>query len=301
MTCSLLLTACPGTPTPDADKTPPAVSLNAVAPTAPGAVTLSATATDAGGIDRVEFYQGATLIATDTTAPYSTDQFTVDQRNNGSLAFSVRAYDKAGNVSTATTSTTVAINTLYQGQYYWALFTDPNNIEGSIRAEGVALYADQYVSQQGNLMADGAYFKGQPAPEQSGEAILGPVAFEGQTFLSTLFLYDTAEAPLYFWGEDADGTFSDLGGQQGLVGDAALFNLDGSVAVEGYFVMLRMTSNPYEGLSTAGQLSAGQVKPSAAMRQAALTNVRITPALRAQTRRSLPDQATLAKLVRGRH
>lgn len=41
--------------------------------TLPTPITLTATATDANGVNRVEFYRNTTLIGTDTTAPYSMD------------------------------------------------------------------------------------------------------------------------------------------------------------------------------------------------------------------------------------
>ena len=55
---------------------PPTVALTAplndATYTAPATITLSATASDSNGsITKVEFFQGATLIGTRTTAPYS--------------------------------------------------------------------------------------------------------------------------------------------------------------------------------------------------------------------------------------
>ena len=67
---------------------------------APGTTTLTATASDAVGIAKVEFYRGTTLIATDTAAPYSqvVDLVPADA---GTIAFTAKAYDAAGNVTTS--------------------------------------------------------------------------------------------------------------------------------------------------------------------------------------------------------
>ncbi|MFC4638791.1 Ig-like domain-containing protein [Deinococcus hohokamensis] len=101
-----LLTACGGY----ADNTPPTVSLAASTSsvTMVGDVTLTATASDESGIKEVRFYQGSTLIATDTTAPYTTTT-RVNQANNGTLNFTATALDNAGHEASASTSVGVNI------------------------------------------------------------------------------------------------------------------------------------------------------------------------------------------------
>ena len=91
-----------------AGNTAPTVSLTA--PTAnsnfltPARITLSADATDAGGgIYKVEFFQGATLLATDLTAPYS---YTWAGAPVGTYALTARATDTGG---LTTTSAAVSI------------------------------------------------------------------------------------------------------------------------------------------------------------------------------------------------
>ena len=67
--------------------------------TAPAAFTLTAAASDAdGSIARVEFYQGSTLLATDTSAPYSSAWTGVAA---GTYSLSARAYDNLGAVTTS--------------------------------------------------------------------------------------------------------------------------------------------------------------------------------------------------------
>jgi hypothetical protein len=84
------------------DTTPPALTLTPSAATVivPANATLTATASDAGGIAKVEFYRGTTLVATDTAAPY---QYTVSFTafDVGTPSFTARAYDVAGNVATS--------------------------------------------------------------------------------------------------------------------------------------------------------------------------------------------------------
>ncbi|TGE21591.1 glycosyl hydrolase family protein [Hymenobacter aquaticus] len=94
-----------------AGNTAPTVALTA--PTAnarfltPASITLSADAADTGGgIYKVEFFQGTTLLATDFTAPYS---FTWSGAAVGSYAVSARATDTGGLTATsAAVSITVA-------------------------------------------------------------------------------------------------------------------------------------------------------------------------------------------------
>ena len=92
---------------PTADTTAPTVSLTAPANgatyTTAQSVTISATAADAVGVTRVEFYDGATLLGTDTTAPYSFG-WAITSANNGSHSLTARAYDAAANVRTSTRS-----------------------------------------------------------------------------------------------------------------------------------------------------------------------------------------------------
>lgn len=75
-----------------------------VSGTAPATVTLSATATDDGSISKVEFYNGTTLLNTDTTSPYSYSWTSVAA---GTYSVSAKAYDNLNATATASTSVTV--------------------------------------------------------------------------------------------------------------------------------------------------------------------------------------------------
>ncbi|MFC6663273.1 Ig-like domain-containing protein [Deinococcus multiflagellatus] len=111
-TCTLNGASCSGgtTPPPTGDTTTPTVSLTASPSTvtSAGAVSLSASATDNVGVTKVEFYQGSTLLGTDTSAPYTASE-TVSSANNGTRTYTAKAFDAAGNTKSASASVTVNI------------------------------------------------------------------------------------------------------------------------------------------------------------------------------------------------
>lgn len=83
--------------------TPPVVSVtspaNGAAYTAPAAITLNATASDADGtVSAVSFYNGNTLLGTDNTSPYSYSWSNVAA---GSYSVTVRATDNGGAITTS--------------------------------------------------------------------------------------------------------------------------------------------------------------------------------------------------------
>lgn len=92
---------------PPVANNPPTVSLN-ISPSSaspPATIALSATAADSDGtISKVEFYNGSTLVAQDTTAPYNA---TLSNLNAGTYNLTAKASDNKGAVST---STNVAVN-----------------------------------------------------------------------------------------------------------------------------------------------------------------------------------------------
>jgi subtilisin family serine protease len=88
----------------ETDTQPPTATLTAPAEGASvkGTVTLTATASDNFAVTRVEFYDGTTLLGTDTTPPYSSSW---DTRTtvNGTHALMAQAYDTAGLVGVSPT------------------------------------------------------------------------------------------------------------------------------------------------------------------------------------------------------
>ncbi len=68
--------------------------------TAPASITIDATASDSDGtVTQVDFYQGATLLGTDTTSPYS---YTWSGVAAGSYTLTAKATDNAGGTQTST-------------------------------------------------------------------------------------------------------------------------------------------------------------------------------------------------------
>jgi len=100
------------------DVTQPTVTLasNATAVTAPGTITLTATAADNVGVTRVEFFDGTTLLGTDTTAPY-TLAVALTAANNGNRSYTARAFDAAGNNRTSA-PVIVAVNIAAAGAVF---------------------------------------------------------------------------------------------------------------------------------------------------------------------------------------
>lgn len=62
--------------------------------------TIQATASDNNAVTQVVFYDGATVIGTDTTAPYSMGWTTL-LVPRGQHTLTARAYDAAGNITTS--------------------------------------------------------------------------------------------------------------------------------------------------------------------------------------------------------
>jgi poly(hydroxyalkanoate) depolymerase family esterase len=86
------------------DTTPPTVTLAGSASgtiTAAVSLTLSASATDDVGVVRVDFFDGSTLLGSDSTSPYALI-VSVTSASNGTHAFTAKAYDAAGNAGTST-------------------------------------------------------------------------------------------------------------------------------------------------------------------------------------------------------
>ncbi|MFZ6765913.1 RHS repeat-associated core domain-containing protein [Undibacterium sp. Di26W] len=83
------------------NNSPPTVSMtaNPASATAPATIILNATATDTDGtIAKVEFFNGATTIATITTAPFTTNWANVAQ---GTYSITARATDNLGAITTS--------------------------------------------------------------------------------------------------------------------------------------------------------------------------------------------------------
>src|SRR5438034_10053596 len=95
------------------DTTAPTVDLTSplAGTTVSGTITLAANASDDIGVANVEFYRdGAVLIASDTTIPYSVS-FDTTTLANGNHTFYCKAYDAAGNSATSASISVTVSNT----------------------------------------------------------------------------------------------------------------------------------------------------------------------------------------------
>jgi hypothetical protein len=123
---------------------PPSVSLTAPAHgatyTAPAAVTVSATASDTDGtITRVDFYQGSTLIGSDTTSPYS---FAWNNVPAGTYSLTAVATDNAGAVTTSAARTITVTGTSTQRRAVFNPSADHATLVTSYRFEVFAAGAN---------------------------------------------------------------------------------------------------------------------------------------------------------------
>jgi RHS repeat-associated protein len=125
------LTSNPGGPKFLIVTDPPTVALTSPANNAtfstPANVTLTAQASDPdGSIQKVEFFQGSTLVATVTAAPYTT---TVNNLTTGSYSFTAKATD---NQEVATTSAPVSITVSASATTMYFIHTDHLNTPRAI-------------------------------------------------------------------------------------------------------------------------------------------------------------------------
>ena len=130
--------------------TAPTVTLTAVctAPcNAPAAITLTATTTVGAGlaVSKVEFYEGATLLATDTTSPYSSARTAV---TGGSHSFTAKVYDNATTPLTATSTVImVAVNTAPTVSLAAVCNANPCNAPATVTLTATPADADGTISK----------------------------------------------------------------------------------------------------------------------------------------------------------
>jgi chitinase len=132
---------------------PPTVSITS--PTsgstfnAPASITINANATDDGSISKVDFYNGSSLLGTDTSSPYS---FTWGNIGAGSYTLTAKATDNVGLVTTSGAVTITVNNVVSQSPYGGTVRNLPGRIEGEhydLGGEGVA-YHDLTTGNSGN-------------------------------------------------------------------------------------------------------------------------------------------------------
>lgn len=231
LTCALLLTACPasgggGNPPPAGDTTAPTVSLSQGATTTSGKITLTAAVADNVGVKKVEFYQGTTLLGTDTQAPYTFDVEYITDRTN----FTAKASDAAGNVGT---SAAFNITTLYQGIWAWAIA----DASGTLIDSGAVVNLGE-LPVQTRVAAIGFYFNETETKE--GLALMGPIAAAGklQAAFSLGNTFDTG----YFAGEDTDNTMGTYQGKALFEGTGSIVDAAGNAVQDVVIVILQSST-----------------------------------------------------------
>ena len=211
----MILTACNdrSTPTPK-DSTPPTVSLSR-GESDTGALTVAATVNDNVSVTKVEFYQGVTLLATDTTEPFAYTPNLLATRTG----FTAKAYDAAGNVGT---SPAFDITTLYQGVWGWTIRTaDGATVLDS--GSAILYYESGPVGVGVGTVAGGGFENA--AGTTSGEVVLGPMGTPGALETGFLKAVPTSGATLvseYFSGEDTDRMLATVQGKATFSGTGTL-------------------------------------------------------------------------------
>ncbi len=92
------------------DSQAPTVAIVSPGATVTGIVSVTVSAADNIGVNRVELYAGGVLVASDIAAPYSFS-FDSSTRADGATTLIAKAYDTAGNVASSSTNITIANNT----------------------------------------------------------------------------------------------------------------------------------------------------------------------------------------------
>jgi hypothetical protein len=277
LSLSLLLAACGGGITPSADTTNPNITLSAVQNGT--AVSLSAAASDDVGVSRVEFYRGTTLISTDTSEPY-TASVTVSSADNGSVGFTAKAYDAAGNSAsdTRTLNVSVTSKTIYQGVWGWGLVNDDSEV----------VYTGLVVlNRQDNpgfgLQALGSYGDfDDPANEASdllytGKASMGPLTGAGKLQVRLDREVSAGNFQHDILADDDDNRFETINDRPTFYDDdAQVWDENGKVAEVAAFIMFQLTDQVSEDLSANG-LRLQAVNPLGLNRPASKASMAGTP------------------------
>jgi chitinase len=117
---------------------------------APASITINATASDPGGsVTSVAFYNGATLLGTDSSSPYS---FTWSNVGAGTYSLTVRATDNTNLVGTSSAVSVNVNNLAVQSPYGGSARNLPGRIEGEHYDEGGqgVAYNDLTTGNSGN-------------------------------------------------------------------------------------------------------------------------------------------------------
>ena len=142
---------------------PPTVSITSPASgaifTAPANITINANASDSDGtVSKVDFYQGTTLLGTDTTSPYS---FAWNNVAAGSYALKAVATDNL-NATATSAVVNVTVNAAGQTPYGGTAWAIPGQIQAEnydVGGEGIAYHDNDTANQGGQYRTDGVDIK----------------------------------------------------------------------------------------------------------------------------------------------
>ena len=202
------------------DTTPPVVSIGAPAnsSTVGGTVRISANASDNIAVTRVEFYVGAALQATSTSAPFGCSWSTAALAN-GVYILSSKAYDAAGNVGE---SANVAVNVINATAPTVNSFSMPAT--ANTTAVPVASFtASDNAGVTGYLITESSSV---PAASAAGWTSAAPTSFN---------FSGTGARTAYAWAKDAAGMVS--------ASRAASVLIDTTLPVFSYMSLVSASSN----------------------------------------------------------
>lgn len=170
-----LIGSCSGNAAPIASITSPA---NNASFTAPASITINANASDTdGAISKVDFYNGTTLLGTDTSSPYS---FLWTNVAAGSYALTAKATDNGGGTGTSSVINVTVTNT-----------TNPSPATSiTAPANGATFNAPATITINANASDNGSVSKVD--------------FYNGTTLLGT----DTSSPYSFTWSNVAAGTYS---------------------------------------------------------------------------------------------
>jgi hypothetical protein len=140
--------------------------------TAPASIAIQASASDPENqLVRVEFYSGATLLGSDTTAPYT---FAWSNVPAGSYTLTARAYDAAG-ASATSASVAVSVAAPPAPQTWRVAFTASSNHADAVTSYLLEVYPQGVIP--GSQAPAHSSDLGKPVPAANGEIVVDRTAF----------------------------------------------------------------------------------------------------------------------------
>jgi hypothetical protein len=216
------------------DTTLPTVSLSSSAGevTAAGAITLSAIANDNIGVSKVVFFEGATRLGEDDTAPYTFER-SFTRADNGSYSYTATAFDAAGNSGSSDPITvTVAIPANED------LLTEENAWKGEIPADAEQVSPEEFRRR----VEAGELVLSSTASEEAQRA-----ALERQFKADKAFLASIPDP-----GPALRALLEEAGTQQDFEGDQPFQTPGGMTMLEGLGTQLRNAVLIHELAQSAG-------------------------------------------------